>query len=47
MTACPDGFGHDAFLDALGDQSLRVRILDKEPKNMGEALDIAVRLEAY
>jgi len=39
--------GRDAFLDALRDQSLRVRILDKKPKNMGEAFDIAVRLEAY
>ena len=39
--------GRDVFLDALGDQSLRVRILDKDPKNMDEALRIAIRLEAY
>ena len=36
----------DAFLDALGDQSMRVRILEKEPANLDAALKIACRLEA-
>ena len=38
--------GREAFLDALGDPNLRVRILDKGPKNMEEALRIALNLEA-
>ena len=37
----------DAFLEALGDQSLRVRILEREPTTMDEALRWASRLEAY
>jgi len=39
--------GRDAFLEALGDQSLRVRILDKVPTTMEEALRIALNLEAH
>ena len=39
--------GHDTFLGALGDQSLRIRILDKDPKTPDDALRIAVRLQAY
>jgi hypothetical protein len=42
-----DIVGRDAFLDALDDHSLRVRILEKEPKNIDEALNIASRLGAY
>ena len=38
--------GREAFLDALGDPSLRVRVLDKGPTNMEEALRIALNLEA-
>jgi len=38
--------GREAFLDALGDPSLRVRLLDKGPTNMEEALRIALNLEA-
>ena len=39
--------GRDMFLDALHDQSLRVRILEREPKTLEEALNLACRLEAY
>jgi len=35
----------DAFLEALGDPDLRVRILDKVPATMDEALRIALNLE--
>ena len=42
-----DIVGRDAFLEALDDQTLRVRILEKEPKNVDEALNIASRLEAF
>jgi len=41
-----DVVGRDAFLEALGDPSLRVRILDKSPLTMEEALRIALNLEA-
>jgi len=37
----------DAFLDALCDHSLRIRILEKEPENLEEALKLACKLEAY
>jgi len=37
----------DAFLDALGDHSLRIRILKKEPENLEEALKLACKLEAH
>ena len=36
----------DAFLDALGDQSLRVRILEKDPTTLDEASKLACRMEA-
>ena len=36
----------DAFLDALGDQSLRVRVLEKNPMSLDEALKLACRMEA-
>ena len=39
--------GRDAFLEALGDQALRVRILEKESKNPDDALNTASRLEAF
>ena len=41
-----DVVGRDAFLETLGDPSLRVRILDKFPLTMEEALHIALNLEA-
>ena len=37
---------HDAFLNALGNQSLRVRVLEKNPMTLDEALKLACRLEA-
>jgi len=37
----------DAFLEALGDNALRVRILEKEPTDLDSALKIACRLAAY
>ena len=46
-SALSDIVGRDAFLEALDDQTLRVRILEKEPKNVDEALNIASRLEAF
>ena len=36
----------DAFLDALGDQSLRVRVLEKDPMALDEALKLACHIEA-
>ena len=36
----------DAFLDALGDQSLRVGVLKKDPMALDEALKLACRIEA-
>jgi hypothetical protein len=39
--------GRDAFLDALDQPSLKLRILEKEPKTLEEALSLASRLEAY
>jgi len=38
--------GRDAFLEALGNPSLRVRILERVPTTMEEALRIALNLEA-
>ena len=37
----------DAFLDALGSDKLRLRILEKEPSNLADALKIVSRLEAF
>jgi len=37
----------DAFLDALNDASLRVRVLEREPSTLDAALAIVCRLEAY
>ena len=39
--------GHDAFLGALHDQVLRVRILKKEPRILDDALNLASRLDAF
>jgi len=36
----------DAFIDALNDNNLRMRIRDKEPKNLDHALHIALLAEA-
>ena len=45
-SALSDIVGRDAFLKALDDQALRVRILEKEPENFDDALDLVSRLEA-
>jgi len=37
----------DAFLEALNEKSLRVRILEREPTTLDAALNIAFRLEAF
>ena len=42
-----DIVGRDAFLEALGDQTLRIRIPEKKPKHLDYALDMASRLEAF
>ena len=42
-----DIIGRDAFLVALDDQALRVRILEKELKNFDDALNMASRLQAF
>jgi len=36
----------DAFIDALNDSNLRMRVRDKEPKNLDHALHIALLAEA-
>ena len=46
-SALSDIVGRDAFLEALDDQTLRVRILEKEPKHLDDALNMASRLEAF
>jgi len=42
-----DIVARDAFLDSLDDAHLRVRILEREPPSLDEALSLACRLEAY
>ena len=39
--------GRDGFLDALDNGNLRVRILEREPLTLEDALSIACRLEAF
>jgi len=39
--------GRDAFLEALADPSLRIRVLDQQPKTLDEALTHVTRMEAY
>jgi len=39
--------GRDAFLRALADPALRIRVLDQQPKTLDEALAIVTRMEAY
>ena len=46
-TVLLDIVGRDAFLEALNNQTLRVRIIEHEPKNLDEALNVASRLEAF
>lgn len=40
-------FLRDAFLDSLNNQQLYVKIAEKEPANIDEALHLAMRFEAY
>jgi len=42
-----DIVSRDAFLYALDDPKLRVRIMEREPATLDEALSLACRLEAY
>ena len=42
-----DIVGCDAFLEALVDQALRVRILENDPQNLVDALNMASRLEVF
>ena len=46
-SALSDIIGCDAFLDALDDRALPVRILEKEPKHLDDALSLVCRLEAF
>ena len=39
--------GRDAFLEALVDSTLRIRVLDQQPATLDEALAIVCRMEAY
>ena len=39
--------GRDAFLTALADPALRIRVLDQHPRTLDDALAIVVRMEAY
>ena len=39
--------GRDAFLTALDDPSLRVRVLDTQPKTLDDTLATVVRMQAY
>jgi hypothetical protein len=39
--------GRDAFLEALADPALRIRVLDQQPVSLDEALAIVCRMEAY
>jgi len=39
--------GRDAFLDALNDNELRIRILEWAPQDLRQAMSLACRFEAY
>ena len=45
--ALSDIIGRDAFQEALDDQVLQMRILEKEQNNLDDALNLASRLEAF
>ena len=47
LSAESDIVGRDAFLEALDEQALRVRILKKQSKNLDDALNLARRLESF
>ena len=46
-SALSDIVGRDTFVEALDDQTLRVRILEKESKDLDDVLNIASLLEAF
>ena len=46
-TPLADIVGRDAFLQALNNPAMCVRILEKEPVSLDDALNLASRLEAY
>ena len=46
-SALSDIVGRVAFLEALDDQILLVRILRKVPKNVDDALNMAICLNAF
>ena len=46
-SALSDIVGHDTFLESLDDQALKVCILEKEPKNLYDAHNLASRLETF
>ena len=39
--------GRDAFLEALSDPAIRIRVLDQQPTTLDDALAIVCRMEAY
>ena len=39
--------GRDAFLTALNDPALRIRVLDQKPSTLDDALNAVCRMEAY
>ena len=45
--AMANSIAKDAFIDALGDKELTIRVLEREPKSMEKAFKIAERMELY
>ena len=42
-----DAIAKDAFIDALGDKELTIRVMEREPKSLEETFKIAERVELY
>ena len=42
-----DAIAKDAFIDALGDKKLDIRVLEREHKSLEKASKIAERMELY
>ena len=42
-----DAIAKDAFIDALGDKKLDIRVMEREPKSLEKASKIAERMELY
>ena len=47
MNSTTEIVDRDAFIDALDDRQLSLRVREKEPTTLEEALRVAIRLEAY